>query len=150
MSYPAAGRPRPAIGALRDSVKTDLRLDEGLRLKCYKCSEGRTTIGFGRNVEDKGISRAEAEHLLDNDVTEVIADLDRLLPWWRTLSFDQQRGLANLAYQLGLPKLLQFKRMLGALEAHDGKKAAEYALDSLWARQTPERARRVAHLLERG
>lgn len=135
---------------LIEQVKADLRRDEGLRLTCYKCSQGFYTIGFGRNLEGKGISRAEAEMLLDHDVAEIMADLDRLLPWWRTLSADQMRGLCSMAYQLGIAGLLEFKRTLAALQAGDGAKAAEYALQSKWAQQTPERARRVAHLLSRG
>lgn len=135
---------------LIDTLKADLRRDEGLRTRLYQCSEGVYTIGIGRNLESKGITPSEAEYLLSNDVDEVVRDLDRVYPWWRGLSFDQQRGLANMAFQLGMTRLRQFKRVLAALEAHNGPAAAVAALDSLWARQTPERARRVAALLERG
>ena len=53
----------------------------------------------------------------------------------------------NMAYQMGVPGLLRFKKMLSALEAGDWKTAEKEALDSLWARQTPRRAREVASLL---
>jgi lysozyme len=128
----------------------DLKRDESLRLKLYRDSVlGKLTIGWGRNIEDCGISRDEAEVMLLADVDEVVRDLDLMLPWWRGLSPDQQRGLANMAFNLGLPKLLKFKDMLSALKRGNGLEAATAALNSRWARQVGERADRVATRLRR-
>lgn len=55
--------------------------------------------------------------------------------------------MANMAYQLGVSGVLRFRKMLEALRAGDREKAAEEALDSAWATQTPERAQRVARLI---
>jgi lysozyme len=60
---------------------------------------------------------------------------------------DVQRALANMVYQLGVRGLLGFRNMLSALRAGDRLAAADHCLDSEYARQTPERALRVAHLL---
>jgi len=60
---------------------------------------------------------------------------------------DVRRALLNMAYQLGVSGLLNFSKMLTALQAGDREEAAREALDSLWAKQTPNRARRVALLL---
>jgi lysozyme len=128
----------------------DLRRDEALRLKPYRDTVGKLTIGYGRNLDDCGISRDEAEVMLLADTDAAIRDLDRGLPWWRGLSPDQQRGLANMCFQLGLPKLMRFRTMLAALKAGNGQEAATAALTSKWAAQCPERAQRVAMLLRRG
>ena len=131
---------------MTDPIMADLKRDEGLRLKPYRCSAGRLTIGYGRNLDDVGITEGEAEILLEHDIRRSLADLDRALPWWRTLSGPQQRGLINMRFNLGLTRLLGFKKMLAALQAGDGKLASEEALSSKWADQVGARARRVAAL----
>ena len=129
-----------------DRIMADLQRDEGLRLKPYRDSVGKLTIGFGRNLSDNGITEREAEILLDNDMAKTFADLDRALPWWRGLPPFRQRGLVNMAFNLGLPRLLTFKKMLSALQTGDGEQAAVEALDSIWAGQVKGRADRIAYL----
>jgi lysozyme len=133
-----------------DELIADLRRDEGLRLKPYRCTAGKLTIGYGRNLDAKGITEAEAEDLLRDDVAGVFAELDRALPWWRDLSEGRQRGLANMAFNLGVPRLLGFRLMIGALRRSDYEEAARQALDSKWARQVGDRAERIAKLIREG
>ena len=70
----------------RDDLRSMLVLHEGLRLRPYKCTAGKMTIGVGRNLDDNGITQAEAFALLENDIIAVEADLDRTWPWWRQMS----------------------------------------------------------------
>lgn len=129
-----------------DKLRDDLKRDEGVSLKPYKDSVGVLTIGVGRNIEDVGISHEEAGILLDNDIERSLGDLDRELPWWRLLPDDVQRGLANMSFNLGITRLLKFKRMIAALKARDWNDAAKEALDSKWAEQVGPRAHRIAKL----
>lgn len=131
---------------MSDPITEDLKRDEGLRLKPYLDTVGKTTIGYGRNLDDVGISEPEAAILLDHDIRRSLAYLDRALPWWRGLPAPSQRGLTNMAFNLG-PRLLSFKLMLAALLAGDGSRAADEALDSKWAGQVgKERSERIAAL----
>lgn len=130
----------------RDDLKADLLRDEGLRLKPYADSLGIETIGIGRNLRDVGISEEEARHMLDNDIARVVARLDAEFPWWKSRSESTQRALANMAFQLGIGGLEKFKTMLSCLQAGDYNGAKLAAFDSVWARQTPERAVRVVAL----
>ncbi len=132
------------------AIKADLVRDEGLRLKPYRDSVGKLSIGVGRNLDDVGIAEAEAEILLGNDISRAMADLDRALPWWRGLSPPRQRALLNMAFNLGLPRLLGFREMLADLERGDGAGAARAAIDSRWAKQVGARAQRLAMLLAEG
>lgn len=132
------------------AIKADLLRDEGLRLKPYRDSVGKLSIGIGRNLDDVGISAAEAEVLLETDIAHAAADLDRALPWWRGLSEARQRALLNMAFNLGLPRLLGFTAMLADLERGDFAAAAREAVDSRWARQVGARAQRIAMLLAEG
>lgn len=73
----------------RDRLKAQLVIDEGLRLRPYRDSVGKLTIGCGRNLDDVGITAAEAMMLLDNDVSRVERELVARLPApWYALEGD--------------------------------------------------------------
>ena len=132
-----------------ESLRQDLIRDEGLMLMPYHCTANKLTIGVGRNIQDRGISRAEALYLLDNDIGDIAAWLDRDVPWWRTQSEARQRAMINMG-MMGVARLLEFKRMLAAWKAGDYETAAAEALNSKWAAQVGQRAHRVAALIRRG
>ena len=73
-------------------------------------------------------------------------ELNNALPWWKDLTVSQRRGLMNMAFNLGLPRLQKFEKMLLALRLGDGERAALEALDSKWAKQVGKRAWRIAAL----
>ena len=129
-----------------EDLKNDLIADEGIRLKPYLCPAGKTTIGVGRNLDDVGITEAEAMTLLDDDVARVTAQLAKALPWLQ--GNNVQRAVGNMTFQMGLGALLKFKKMLAALQARDYNAARREALDSAWAKQTPQRAKRVTDLFK--
>lgn len=128
----------------------ELTRDEGLRLKPYRDSVGVLTIGIGRNLDDVGISQAEAEFMLANDIEAVAADLDANLPWWRTLDEARQRVLANMTFNVGIVKLLTFKNTLAKTQAGDYLGAAQGMMASLWARQVGPRAERLSIMMRDG
>lgn len=123
-----------------EALKDQLILHEGLKLKPYKCTAGKLTIGVGRNIEDIGITEDEARALLDNDILRVAQELDNGLPWWRDLSDVRQRVLLDMAFNLGTPTLMKFKNTLGLIEAGDFVGASEEMLRSRWAEQVGQRA----------
>src|SRR5574341_784631 len=75
------------------TLMAELKRDEGVRLKPYRDTVGKLTIGAGRNLDDKGISAVEATILLANDIEEVCAALDAELAWWRDLDGVRQRAI---------------------------------------------------------
>jgi len=130
-----------------DALRRDLIFDEGVRLRAYLDSVGKWTLGVGRNISDNGITEAEALFMLNNDITRVFGDLDRTWPWWRDLSEERQRALCNMCFNIGLPRLMGFRKMIAALHSGDWDRAADEALDSDWAKQVPNRAHRIAALI---
>ena len=124
----------------------DLMRDEGFRERVYRCSAGKQTIGYGWNIDDQPISRLSAQMILADQIETNVEELNRALPWWLNLPDNAKLGLSNMVFNLGLPRLLKFKKMLAALEAHDFDKAALNALDSRWATQVGSRALRIADL----
>lgn len=126
------------------NVRDQLIRDEGLALKPYHDTGGAISIGYGRNLTAKGISRDEAFMMLDNDIWSVTNEVFDAFPWISTLS-DPRRGvLLNMAYNLGLHGLMAFRKMLAALQAGNFAMAAEEMLDSAWATQVGDRAHRLA------
>ena len=133
-------------------LREDLQRDEGWRQWAYHDTSGVLTIGYGRNINASGpgISRDEALYLLDNDITRVCRQLDMHIVWWRSLDDARARALANMAFNLGIAGLQKFSMMLTALHAGDWNTAAAEALDSRWAQQVGDRAKRIAEIFRTG
>lgn len=129
--------------ALFDKVETQLIVDEDLRLKPYRCPAGKLTIGVGRNIEDNGITRQEAYYLLRNDVDQCHRQLSLTIPFYDRLPSDKKEILLNMCFNMGINRLLAFKRMLAAMAVNDWESAAHEMEDSAWARQVQDRARRL-------
>jgi lysozyme len=134
----------------RDAMVRQLRLHEGERLKPYRCTAGRLTIGVGRNLDDRGITPAESAMLLANDISAVETDLLRALPWAARLDEVRQRVLVDMAFNLGMPGLLEFRRTLATIKAGQYHSAAAMMLESKWAGQVGQRARRLSQMMASG
>lgn len=122
---------------------------EGVKLKPYHDTVGKLTIGVGRNLDERGISLEEAYILLDNDIDLCIRQLQNY-PWFMRLDPNRQDALINMCFNLGLPRLLGFKKMIDALGRQDYTRAAIEALDSKWAQQVKGRAIDVASVIREG
>ena len=127
----------------------NLKRHEGLRLKPYLCSEGKITIGFGRNLEDMGISEKEAEMLLMSDIQRCYEELD-VFSWFHDLDQVRQEAMVNMLFNLGLPTFLEFKRTLKFMAEGAYSQAAAEMLDSKWANQVGDRAKELAYMVETG
>lgn len=134
----------------KDELAAQLAIDEGCKLKPYRDTVGKLTIGIGRNLDDVGISKAEALALLAADIDIAAAGLDKALPWWRDMTDSRQQVLCNMAFNMGLPSLLGFKNTLAAMKAGDYRAAAAGMRASKWAKQVGARAERLAKTMEQG
>ena len=130
-----------------DKIVEQLIRHEGLKLKVYKCPSGKLTIGIGRNLEDRGITKEEALYLLYNDIDACIIDLYREVQWIRDLDGGKQEVLVNMCFNLGIDGLLKFKKFLSALESGNLKEAKQEMLDSRWAVQVGNRAIELADII---
>lgn len=131
-------------------LREQLILDEGLRLLPYTDTVGKLTIGVGRNLADGGITRDEAMYLLDNDIKLAVNRLDDSLAWWRTLSDVRQNVLLNMCFNMGLNRLLGFKKALAAMQAGNFEEAANEMQSSAWSNQVGPRAQRLVQSMRSG
>lgn len=127
-----------------------LKRHEGLRLKPYKCTADKLTIGIGRNLEDVGISEQEAEMLLQNDIQEAVNQLKERFPW--TLELDEVRfaALINFTFNVGIGTVSKFKNAMALLKAKNYDMAADEFLQSRWAKQVGQRAIEVTDQIRTG
>lgn len=134
----------------KKALAAQLNIDEGRRSQLYKDTVGKITGGVGHNFDDRGLSPAVIDLMLDEDMDVAIADLDRALPWWRQMSERRQQALANMCFNLGIKRLLGFNNTLRFMRDGAYPAAAEGMLDSLWARQVGDRAKRLAKMMREG
>lgn len=134
----------------RQKMIQQLRLHEGERLKPYRCTAGKLTIGVGRNLEDRGITAEESAYLLNNDIDREWKALTTNLPWVTGLNDVRQRVLLDMSFNLGIGGLLKFKNTLATIQRGDYERGASMMLDSLWARQVGSRAKRLAQMMRTG
>lgn len=138
---------------MRDKLLQQLKRDEGMVLHAYQDSLGFWTIGIGRLIDrQKGgrITEEEALYLLNNDVDRIEKEVSNALPWVKDLDEARRGVIHNMVFQLGLNGVLGFKNTLAEIQAGNYAKAAERMLQSKWARQTPNRAIRLAKQMETG
>lgn len=119
------------------------------RHQMYKDSVGKVTIGYGRNLTDRGISENEARFLLHEDINEVIQGLGRY--WWFTeLDEVRQEVVINMAFNLGLTGFSKFRNTIGYISDGNYSQAAANMLKSKWARQVGIRAQELSRMMASG
>lgn len=135
------------------NLEDQLIRDEGFVGHAYTDSLGYLTIGIGRLIDRRkggGISHDEALYLLRNDIAVVESQLTRKWPWVAKMNAARRGALINMAFQLGVNGLAGFKNTLSLLRMGQYQAAAQEALNSAWAGQTPARAKRVAEQIRTG
>jgi lysozyme len=128
-----------------------LTRDEGLCLKPYRCTAGKLTIGVGRNLEDVGITKEEAEQMLANDISRVVVDIVKRIPWAMKLDDARFSVIHSMVFQMGIGGVMNFRKFLNALQMGDYVKASIEMMDSKWAQHdSPARAKRLAEVMRSG
>ena len=144
---------------------------EGMVLTVYQDTLGIDTIGIGRNLKDRGISKeeldamdipnmdviyqygiseADARYLAKNDVQIVENELLTAHPCVDRLDAVRQLVLVDMAFNMGVPRLRKFKKMWAAIHEEDFQTAAKEMLDSRWAVQVKSRSHKLANMMHHG
>lgn len=131
---------------MNESLKNQLIRQEGLRLKPYKCTANKTTIGVGRNLDDIGISEDEAMLLLENDIKKIKEQAEKL-PWFLKLNEARQNVVLNMIFNLGISGFLKFKETIHYLESGQYDQVAIEMLESKWADQVGSRAKELSKIM---
>lgn len=135
--------------------------DEGFRPKVYDDANGRfitkgdaveghPTIGYGRALDTNGISRKEADYLLNNDIVRVHAETTRHFDWFPDLCEARQIAILCMVFNLGADGVKEFKKMVIAIADQRFGKAADEMLASEWATQVGTRALDLSIMMRYG
>jgi GH24 family phage-related lysozyme (muramidase) len=141
-----------------DMLKEQIIQDEGQCLAVYKCTEGHKTVGVGHmlkridpefdfNVGDT-ITQERSDELLEQDLDMTIKDCIHAIPTWDYLPEEVQLICANMIFNLGRSRFMEFALFRRALQNQDWKEAAAQMTDSLWHRQLPNRSTRLIKRME--
>ena len=126
-----------------------IKTEEGFRSSPYCCSEGKQTVGYGFNLEAIKMPEEVADHWLRIIVDDITSQLS-VYNWFLSLSYDRATVIIDMAYQMGVNGVLNFKRMINALENGNYDLAAAEMLLSKYAEQTPARAKRNSDAIRTG
>ena len=126
---------------------------EGYSKCAYKDSLGYITVGLGFCIDrqlDVGLSMEESLLILRLRLSKLENELSHY-QWFKIADRPRQEALIHLAYNIGLPRLLQFSKMLSFFEKRDYRDAAEELLNSKWAKQVQKsRVDGLYHLITEG
>ena len=138
-----------------DRLLESVKKHEGYRNKVYLDTLGKRTVGVGHLcVEDFWEDDKEYEEkflmtILEHDLSSAIKGANDLMAENGCMDMNEKAHeiIIEMVFQLGKTGVSKFRNMWKALSALDYSTAAEQMLDSRWAKQTPNRAKRMSELM---
>ena len=130
-----------------DGLIERLKISEGYRESVYKCTLGFDTIGYGFAIKDLRLSEEISEIILKEKVEYLMERMIDRLDWFVKMPPEVQSVCVEMAYQLGLHGFCKFKKAISHFKEKEFQLAADEMLDSLWAKQTPNRANMLAQIV---
>lgn len=135
---------------LRRIMRHEGCVKQGERHVLYADSLGIQTIGYGRNIQERGLSEDEAQYLLHADLSAAQNELSRAYPWTDKMDAARRDVLVEMVFNMGLRRFSRFVRMLAAAHREDWETCAHEMLDSKWAAQVGVRAVELAAVMWSG
>jgi lysozyme len=137
-----------------ERLKKQVIANEGVRKTAYKDTLNNWTIGVGHLIKlpdeeyllDKELTDLEVDQIFVTDLNQAIDDARKFIDA-DSIPDEAFEVIVDMAFNLGLPKLLKFKNFQQALKDKDFVKASEEMLDSRWAKQLPNRSKRLAEIM---
>lgn len=115
----------------------------------YKCSRYKTTVGYGRNLEDRGLSEEEALYLLRNDIKWAESELRFRFEEYETFPRNIQAVLIDMVFCLGPGGFDKFEKFKEAVREADRGKMVKELENSLWYYQAMNRVQDLIRLIMR-
>jgi len=137
-----------------ERLKKQVIANEGVRKTAYKDTLNNWTIGVGHLIKlpdeeyllDKELTDLEVDQIFVTDLNQAIDDARKFIDA-DSIPDEAFEVVVDMAFNLGLPKLSKFKNFQQALKDKDFVKASEEMLDSRWAKQLPNRSKRLAEIM---
>ena len=130
---------------LIDSIKKH----EGYVGIVYKDSLGIDTIGYGFAIKDLELDEDICEIILERKITQLIDRINNKFSWYKYMPQEIKDIVTEMCYQLGVTGFSKFKKTIAYLQDKKWEEASVEMLDSLWARQTPNRAKEMSNRVKK-
>ena len=129
------------------SLLKSIKYHEGFRSTVYQCTEGYDTIGYGFAIKDLVLDEDIAELILLRKLEKLQHRIASVFGWWYNSPKTVKNVVTNMCYQLGISGFSKFKKTIYLIETEEYEEASIEMLDSLWHRQTPDRAKELSEAL---
>ena len=134
----------------RQKLKNLIIKHEGFKSQPYSDINGHLTIGYGHNLQERPITQYAGSVILDDDLMWFLPRMSQVIPFFDALDVARKSVLVDMAYNLGLQGLLEFKEMLEAVRVGNYATASACMLQSKWAEQVGQRATENAYIMKMG
>jgi lysozyme len=160
---------------MKETIEQFITRHEGDKLKPYKCTAGKRTIGRGWNFDANPLPEGIADYLkkhgcitqqmsdilLTISIRNALKDCLDLFPAWDTISLNRRTALIDFVFQLGKHRTSHFVHTIAAINTGRWKDAAEGVKKSLYWKQLGgdppgtddgklERPEEIAAMIEEG
>lgn len=130
-----------------DNLLKSIKHHEGFVEHVYDDSLGIPTIGYGFAIKDLVLDEDIAEEILIRKLEKLKRNANSRFQWLEDMPIEVQEVVLNMCYQLGVTGVSKFRKAISALQEGEWQEAADEMLDSLWARQTPNRAEELSNIV---
>jgi lysozyme len=137
-----------------NKLREQLKIDEGVKYEIYDDHLGYKTFGIGHLVkstdEEYGapvgtpVSEERVNSVFDKDVITYIDESKKVFGNLEEMPQEAQQVIVNMCFNMGAPRLSQFKKFIRAIHDEEWVTASIEMLDSKWANQVGERANRLS------
>ena len=121
-----------------------IKQHEGFKSTVYECTEGYETIGYGFAIKDLKLDEDIAELILIRKLAELQERIASAFGWFYNSPEEVKDVVTNMCYQMGVSGFAKFKKTIYLLETEQYDEASVEMLNSLWAKQTPNRAKELS------
>ena len=129
------------------NILKDIKRHEGFRSTVYQCTEGYDTIGYGFAIKDLVLDKDIADLILERKLKDLERKIASRFGWFYNAPDPIKDAVTNMCYQMGVSGFSKFKKTIYYLETEQYEEASTECLDSLWAKQTPNRAKEVSEAI---
>ena len=136
-----------------EELRDQLKIDEGVKYEIYNDHLGYATFGIGHLIfegdEEHGkpvgtaVSEERVNAIFEEDVQKYISESKKVFPNLDDLPETAQQVIVNMCFNMGAPRLSQFKKFIAGVNRADWPTAAIEMMDSRWANQVGDRATRL-------
>ena len=129
------------------NLLNQIKQHEGFKPRVYKCTEGYDTIGYGFAIKDLVIDEDIADLILMRKLDTLQQRIASVFGWFFNSPQEIKDVVTNMCYQLGVSGFSKFKKTIYYLETEQYEEASVEMLNSLWAKQTPNRAKELSEIV---